>query len=83
MHKVIILIKVRSLFVTQSLGLFPIHVPILVFARLKDSLPPIYNIFTGKILLYSQRFILGGLQCLCLFKDCRKKYLVHLQFVLF
>lgn len=56
---------------TQSIGLFPIHVPILVFARLKNSFLPISNIFPGKILFYSQRFILGGPQSLCLFKDCR------------
>lgn len=58
MHKVIILIKVRSLFVTQSLGLFPIHVPILVFARLKDSLPPIY-IYWKNIALFSKVYFRG------------------------
>lgn len=49
MDKVIILIKVKSLFVTRTLGPFPIHVHISVFATLKDSLPSISNIFTKKL----------------------------------
>lgn len=44
MDEVIILINVKSLSVTRSLGSFPIS----VFSRLKDTLPSISNIFTKK-----------------------------------
>lgn len=61
MHKVILLTKVRTLFLIRSLGPFPIHVLIPVFARLKDSLPPISNMFTEKFTaLFSKVYLAGG-----------------------
>lgn len=58
----------------RRLDLFPIHAPIPVFARLEDFFPSISNIFTEKFTVLFSKVYFGGLQSLCLFKNCRKQF---------